>query len=323
MYETLFTFDHRNFRECQRSYRGTRSQEYYQGDYAIEPGSQVDVRADRKVTGCYSIIRLRSRNRLFFRRALSHIRADATDVAVLWFVRRGGLSISHQGGQSLVKEGDFAITHSLTPFFMECQTDAESVHEVFHAVVPTHALRRFILAKVPTGFCTAADAPEFSVAQRVLADVFEDRGRISEHSSELLVDGALSVLSDALAGRELRRPVRKSLAEARVEDVLRFIELHFCDGGLTLAGVAKACGISTRYLSFLLELHGTTFSAMIWDKRLKAAAQWLRSPSSGGDYVSEIAYGVGFKSPAHFSRMFRRAFAMSPREYRCSTRGAA
>jgi AraC-like DNA-binding protein len=34
--------------------------------------------------------------------------------------------------------------------------------------------------------------------------------------------------------------------------------------------------------------------------------------------ISEIAYSVGFKSPAHFSRMFKRVFDMNPREYRAA-----
>jgi AraC-like DNA-binding protein len=32
--------------------------------------------------------------------------------------------------------------------------------------------------------------------------------------------------------------------------------------------------------------------------------------------VSEIAYRVGFKSAAHFSRMFKQKFKVSPRQYR-------
>jgi AraC-like DNA-binding protein len=32
--------------------------------------------------------------------------------------------------------------------------------------------------------------------------------------------------------------------------------------------------------------------------------------------ISEIAYAVGFKSPAHFSRMFKRVYARNPSDYR-------
>ena len=107
MTETLFAFDNRNYQECQKAFRGDRNQEYYLGDYSIEAGSVVDVRAERKGVGSCSIIRLRSRTRLFFRRAWCHIREDATDVTVLWFVKRGSLALTHQRGYSIAKAGDF------------------------------------------------------------------------------------------------------------------------------------------------------------------------------------------------------------------------
>src|SRR3546814_11519643 len=82
--------------------------------------------------------------------------------------------------------------------------------------------------------------------------------------------------------------------------------------------VAKGCGISPRYLSFLLKLHGTPFSPLIWDKRLESAGRWLSSSTPAAASISEVAYKVGFKSPAHFSRMFNRTFQLSPRAYRAS-----
>ena len=111
-------------------------------------------------------------------------------------------------------------------------------------------------------------------------------------------------------------PQRQTLADKRLQDVLRYIENHLSDPKLSIATVAKACGISSRYLFLLLKLRGTLFSALIWDKRLKLAAQWLATSKPGDAAISEIAYGVGFKSPAHFSRMFKREFKVSPRQYR-------
>jgi AraC-like DNA-binding protein len=83
--------------------------------------------------------------------------------------------------------------------------------------------------------------------------------------------------------------------------------------------VAKGCGISPRYLSFLLKQHGTPFSVLVWDQRLKMASRWLLSSKPGDTSISEIAYRIGFKSSAHFSRMFKRTFNMSPREYRMTS----
>jgi AraC-like DNA-binding protein len=128
------------------------------------------------------------------------------------------------------------------------------------------------------------------------------------------MNSALSLLSEALKGHDACSG-RRSLADKRLDDILKYIDVHLSNPKLSVATVAEGCGISQRYLSLLLQRHGQAFSSLVWDKRLKAASRWLAS-SSGKLSISEVAYGVGFKSPAHFSRMFKRVFKQSPREYR-------
>jgi AraC-like DNA-binding protein len=314
--ETLFVFDKRNYLDCQNTYRGPRNREYYSGDYTIEAGSVIHVRADRKTVGACSIIRLRSKTRLFFRRNWTHIREDATDVAVLWFVKRGRLVASVPGGESVANAGDFMITRSMTPFSVECQPGENSVHEVLHVIVPTHLLRQVLPMDVRPGFCIPADGRKFAIAQRILTDIFEDPGELKEEVSQLLMSTALSVVGDAVKEHQSCSTQRQSMSDKRLHDVLRFIEIHLSDPKLSIATTAKACGISPRYLSLLLKQRGTPFSELVWDKRLKTAGQWLANSKPGEASISEIAYRVGFKSAAHFSRMFKREFKVSPREYR-------
>ncbi len=320
MTETLFAFDERNYQECQDAFRGDNNQEYYLGDYTIEAGSTIDVRADKKAVGSCSIINLRSKSKLFFRRTWAHIREDATDVTVLWFVKRGSLSISHQTGSSMARAGDFLITRSMQPFVIECKPDEELVHEVLHAIVPTHVFRRFFSSEVNCGFTVSAAGKEFQIARRMLADVFEDSGELAEHIEQLLLDGALTVLADALKNCDNCAQERQSLSEKRLQDVLRYIEIHLSDPKLNAAMVAEACGISSRYLSHLLRQDGTSFSALVWDWRLKIAHEWLSTTRPSDISIAEIAFRVGFKSPAHFSRVFKREYKMGPREYRSSRR---
>jgi AraC family transcriptional activator of tynA and feaB len=316
--ETLFVFDKRNYLDCQNAFRGPRNREYYQGEYTIEAASVIDVRADRKAVGACSIIRLRSKSKLSFRRTWTHIREDGTDVAVLWFVKRGRLSVSHQCGQTVANPGDFLVTKSMTPFTVECLTGDDSTHEVLHLIVPAHMLRKLIPQDVKTGFCIPARGRNFSIAERILTDIFEDPGELKETVAQMLVDSALSVLCEAIKDEASSAPQRQTLSDKRLNDVLRYIETHLSDPKLSIATVAAGCGISPRYLSLLLKLHGTPFSTLVWDKRLKTAGQWLMASKAGEASVSEIAYRVGFKSAAHFSRMFKREFKLSPRQYRSS-----
>lgn len=316
MKENIFAFDERNYQNCQKAYRGARSEEYYLGDYSIEAGSVIDVRADRKKVGACSIIRLYSKTRLFFRRSWTHIREDATDVTVLWFVKRGRLCVTHQAGSSIAQAGDFIVTRSSAPFVIECQTDEEGVHEVLHLIVPTHALNCFMSHEVRTGFCVSARSREFTIAQRLLTDLFEDNGELSERIAQLLLDSAISVLSEAIKDRDAGAPVRQTCSDKRLKDAFRYIDIHVSDPNLSISTVANACGISVRYLSYLLKLYGVSFSRLVWKKRLEAASRWLVRSKPGEVSIAEIAYRVGFKSPPHFSRMFKRVYKMSPCEYR-------
>ena len=192
--ETIFEFDSNNYHDCQNNYRVPRNQEYYLGDYSIESGSEIDVRAHRKSIGSLSIVRNQSKNRQSFRRSLSHIRQDATDVTVFWFVNRGCIRVTHQCGSDVANEGGVMVTKSLTPFFMDCQTDNYLMHDAYQLIVPTHILRRFLADDLVTGVTMPAGKEEIVLAEKILAYLFELDGDEVEENTECLMDSVLSLI---------------------------------------------------------------------------------------------------------------------------------
>jgi transcriptional regulator GlxA family with amidase domain len=54
----------------------------------------------------------------------------------------------------------------------------------------------------------------------------------------------------------------------------------------------------------------------IWQERLEACRRSLVDPRLATNTVGEIAYSWGFKDAAHFSRRFRQAYGIAPRDYR-------
>jgi len=316
MAETLFSLNRKNFRNCQQLFRGEHEQEYYRGDYWLEEGPVIDVRTERKAIGATSIILQQSTARQFFRRTRQHIRDDATDLCILWFVRRGRIIYSDQHGNKVAGPGSFLITRSMSPFLIECQPDADSAHRYLSVTVPTHMLRGHLGCEISSVLFLSNERRELSIAESILSDVFEDDGHLTEGASRTLVEAALAVIGHAVRAEESAMPVRQTVADRRLQDVLRFIEIHLSDSSLSTSMVARGCGISPRYLSFLLRLKETSFSELVWEQRLQKAKSWLITSSPRDVSISEIAYGVGFKSPAHFSRMFKRVFKMNPREFR-------
>ncbi|WP_274563575.1 helix-turn-helix transcriptional regulator [Streptomyces spiramyceticus] len=61
---------------------------------------------------------------------------------------------------------------------------------------------------------------------------------------------------------------------------------------------------------------GTTVSRWILHRRLEAGRRELSRPRHAGPSVTAVAHCWGFTSTSHFSRSFRAAYGMSPRERR-------
>lgn len=316
MPETLFALDAGNYRNCQMLYRGEGKRDYYEGEFWVDDARPVDVRARKRECGPYSIIETSAATSQFFRRTRKHIRDDATDLCVLWFVRRGVLRFSDQGGRQEIAAGQFLLTRSMSPFFIELDPGEEQRHEILHVTVPTHLLRQHLSGEIAPSAALPADCGEVDLARRILSEVFEDSDALSLTSCLVLVETACKLIGNALASSAEPASGKRSLGEVRLGEVLRFIEIHLSDPNLCMAMVSAGCGVSQRYLSLLLQGTGQTFSELVWSKRLELARDWLSRADPRAIAISEIAYGVGFKSTAHFSRKFKRVFGVNPSDFR-------
>jgi AraC-like DNA-binding protein len=314
MPEVLFNLDRSNYQQCQQLYRGEGAQEYYTGDFWVEDAAHIEARWERKVVDSISIIRQRSKSNLFFRRTMRHIRDDATDMAILWYVKHGSLEISNKRGSHTVKPHDFAIVCSGSPFYIECQKASNGRYEAMHITVPTHLLRQHIPHDLSMGVFMRVERSEITIAERIFGDIFAAEDMLAEDSAQQLATVALATIGNAVradAGRHTTTGLR--FAEIR-----RFVEVHLCDPRLSAEMVTHGCGISRRYLSSVLRANGTNLPELIWDRRLEMAKQRLLSTRRGDVSISEIAFQLGFKSTAHFSRKFKRMFRVNPRDLRGS-----
>ena len=95
------------------------------------------------------------------------------------------------------------------------------------------------------------------------------------------------------------------------------IERNLGDIHLNTEKVATLMGISSRYLQDLFHSENTTVSEWIWSRRLEKARRDLFDPLLARESITQIALASGFSDLAHFSRRFKAAYALAPREYRC------
>ncbi|SOB78694.1 helix-turn-helix domain-containing protein [Streptomyces sp. 1331.2] len=105
---------------------------------------------------------------------------------------------------------------------------------------------------------------------------------------------------------------------ALVENIRAFIRHNLHDPALTPATIAAAHHISVSHLHRLFTQHsqGETVAAWIRSQRLKKAHRDLTDPALQDLPVHVIAARCGMFRASEFSRAFKTAYGLSPREHR-------
>lgn len=76
--------------------------------------------------------------------------------------------------------------------------------------------------------------------------------------------------------------------------------------------IAKMIGLDRRYLSKIFKIYtGVSMQEFLIQTRLEHAAQYLRQ----GEPVASAALLSGYRDAFHFSKMFKKRFGLSPRQY--------
>lgn len=83
---------------------------------------------------------------------------------------------------------------------------------------------------------------------------------------------------------------------------------------VTLESLAEEFHLSTPYVSkYIKDKSGKTFGEHVTQIRLKKAKTLLRN---GNMTIENISYSIGYPNAEHFSRVFKKAFQMTPVQYR-------
>ena len=97
-----------------------------------------------------------------------------------------------------------------------------------------------------------------------------------------------------------------------VTEILNYLNQHYQTA--TLSTAAEHFGYSTSHFSTLIkESTGQTFLRISREIKLTQACRALRETSLSNHAICEL---VGYDSPEHFMRTFKKAYGMTPGEYR-------
>lgn len=268
-------------------------------------------------TADIAVSRLRSGAQHVVRDA-GHVRRTAEEFILINLQISGTGAFVQDGREVLLRPGDFTCSDSTRPCEMLYSEDFEQL--VFP--MPRQLVAGTVGATERlTARAIDAGSPIGSIVSPFLRQVAAELQNLQPTTAARLAQVGLALVLTAfgeIAGgdHEPRMWGRLALRE-RANQV---IDARAGDPELNPSLVAATLGISLRYLQEIFRDDGTTPSGWIWRRRLEKSRRSLGAPSQAAVSISHIAFDCGFSDVAHFSRRFKAAYGMSPRDFRSDAR---
>lgn len=101
-----------------------------------------------------------------------------------------------------------------------------------------------------------------------------------------------------------------------VQRMISFMEEHYMED-IHLTDLEEALHLNKQYMSKLFkEVTGATVFTYLFERRINQSRILMTMHPEMK--LTDISYQVGFKHPAHYSRVFKRHMGMTPEQYRRS-----
>ncbi|MEU8579313.1 helix-turn-helix domain-containing protein [Streptomyces abikoensis] len=227
----------------------------------------------------------------------------------------GRAVLEQDGRRAEVPPGGLALYDTARPYDVDCPERFRT--HLFHLPrrllgVPEHDVRHASATAVgPEEGCGPVLLPFLGV---LAASAHSYPAPVGDRLAGSVADLFSALIAQLCLARAAREPGTPN--EHLVHRVREYIGHHLGDPELSPERIARAHHISVRYLHRLFEGEGVTVSRLIQRLRLDACARELARRGRTAPTVSAVAQRWGFADPAHFSRAFRAAYGVPPREWR-------
>jgi AraC-like DNA-binding protein len=252
-----------------------------------------------------------------YSRERQHLAADKEECVLASFAARSDICFSQDGLELTCRKNQFLIERSHRPSLF-VQPD---VNEIWSLKLSISQLRPRIrtIDQWTSLVCDAENG-----AGGMLFDMLRLVPRRIAGADPAVLDGIGRSLIDLLVLAIENDPRaltshKSSVQAGHLARIEKFIRQNLSNPALSTDLIARAHGISTRYLHCLFSGRDLTLGQWIRELRLEACRDQLSEPACR-ETVAEIAYRWGFSDQAQFSRHFKARFGHSPRECRAMAR---
>jgi AraC-like DNA-binding protein len=229
----------------------------------------------------------------------------------------GSAVLIQDGREATLTPGAFALYDADRPYTLALAGQHRQLILMF-----PHELLRLPPSSVArlTAIAMPGDEPGAGrLIPSFLTQVFSVADEAAPNSAVRLAGNVLDLLTTVLAERLERLPGdAETPGRALLLRMMAFIEEHLADPYLSPQVVADAHHVSLRQVHKLFHAGGSTVASWIRQRRLERCRRDLLDPVVAALPVSAIGARWGYPDPAHFSRLFKSSYGVSPREFRHS-----
>ena len=249
-----------------------------------------------------------------FERRAEDIRSGDPEVLHVLAVDLGHSVMEQDGRTAALNPGDIVLYDSSRPFRIETSGDFQyTIGLLPKRLVP---LPDAVLVTRTARVTSSSDGVGAALGA-LLSSLATGRASDSDPTQQAALQHALvSMYVAFMSDGELNgSPPSVHLGMAKT-----FIVRHLGDVRLSPGDVANACCVSLSYLHRLFAKEGLTVASYVREQRLQGAHRDLTT-SLLDERINVICARWGIPDPAHFSRLFKGRFGMTPIEARHAARG--
>lgn len=226
----------------------------------------------------------------------------------------GSSMVIQDGRQAVLGPGDLALYDTTVPYSL---LNDDGIHQHYFRIpradigLPMDVIRR------ATAVRFGHDNPVADIAAGYFGRLAGNRSPLDARTGAALQQPTVELLRALITTQVGKNALAADpMHGALVPRILEFARAHLADRDLSAARIAAAHHISVRQLYVVLARAEIGLGDWIRAERLERCRQELAAPVTRARTIAAIAGSWGFADATHFSRAFRDAYGLSPRQWR-------
>ncbi|MEO8297587.1 MAG: helix-turn-helix domain-containing protein [Burkholderiales bacterium] len=211
-----------------------------------------------------------------------------------------------------LRAGDWSLYDPRVPYSI---TNFER-SDLLAVLVPRTQLKGFRVPNLHTSEATSSNQIGLhAVLSSFLRSLAEQLPTLSNGVGQPLSETVFGLLASTMGAYQGDAVEFATLPDVLMARVRQYVQTHLGEPDLSIDRIALDMRCSKRYLHRVFEDAEITLDRYIWRARLERCRAALAAPGRRTPSVSEIAFSWGFNSSAHFCRLFKSHYGVSPRAY--------